>query len=322
MLEINKWESLIGDTPLIKLERTFSDQQFNLYAKLEQFNLGGSIKDRPALQIIKEALCTGKIKKGDTIIESSSGNMAIALAYICLRYGLNFIAVVDGRTTKTNVEIIKALGAKVEEVSKKDEKTNDLLKLRFKRVKKLLQEIPGSLWANQYTNENNYKSHYVTMNEIDRALNSKIDYLFVTASTCGTLRGCSEYIKQNNLNTKIIAVDAVGSVIFDGVSGERLIPGHGSSMRPAIYQDGIADEVIHVSDAECIAGCRLLLKEEALMVGGSSGAIICGLAKVKHSIPRNSNVVVVLADRGERYLDTIYNLEWVNKNLGGIPSLL
>jgi cysteine synthase A len=321
-VEISNWENLIGNTPLIKLERIFANQGVNLYAKLEQFNLGGSIKDRPALRIIEEAIREGKIKQGATVIESSSGNMAIALAYICLRYGLNFIAVIDSRTTKINIAILETLGAKVEMIRQSEEKMGDLLELRFERAQQLLKEIPGSFWSNQYANENNYKSHHTTMLEIDEVLDGKIDYIFCVASTCGTLRGCSEYLKQKGRSTKIIAVDAYGSIIFGGVPVNRLIPGHGSSIRPEIYHDGLADRIVYVNDAECVAGCRLLLQKEAVLSGGSSGAIISGFAKVKNDIPKKSNVVMILPDRGERYLDTIYNSKWVSKNLGEIPSLL
>ncbi|MEK7598834.1 MAG: 2,3-diaminopropionate biosynthesis protein SbnA, partial [Patescibacteria group bacterium] len=307
---------------LVKLERIFLNQGINLYAKLEQFNLGGSIKDRPALMMIEEALHEGKIKQGATIIESSSGNMGIALAYVCLRYGLNFIAVVDPRTTETNVKILKALGAKIEIVDWRGKTTGSYLEARFERVQQLLNEIPKSFWPNQHANENNPRAHHRTMEEINETLRGKIDYLFCAASTCGTLHGCFEYIKEKNLNTRIIVVDAEGSVIFGGTSGNRLIPGHGSAIRPAIYREGMADKCVYVNDAECVAGCRLLLKEEAILAGGSSGAIVSGFAKAKTDIPKNSNVVIILPDRGERYLDTIYNPNWVSKNLGEIPSLL
>lgn len=116
IMEVKNWENLIGNTPLIKLERIFSNKNIGVYAKLEQFNLGGSIKDRPALMMIEQAMREGKIKKGGTIIESSSGNMGMALAYVCLRYGLHLIAVVDPRITGANLKILEALGTKIEMV--------------------------------------------------------------------------------------------------------------------------------------------------------------------------------------------------------------
>lgn len=321
-MEVQNWENLIGNTPLIKLERIFLNQKINVYAKLEQFNLGGSIKDRPALMMVEQAMREGKVKQKATIIESSSGNMGISLAYICLRYGLRFIAVVDLRTTKASIEILEALGAKIEMVDWRGKTTDSYLEARLERVKQLLNEIPGSFWPNQHANENNPRAHHRTMEEIDKALQGKIDYLFCAASTCGTLRGCAEYIKKENLHTKVIVVDAKGSVIFGGVNGNRLIPGHGSAIRPEIYREGMAHRVVYINDAECVAGCRLLLKKEAIFAGGSSGAIVSGFAKVKTEIPENSNLVMILPDRGERYLDTIYNPKWVSKNLGKIPSLL
>lgn len=321
IMEVKNWENLIGNTPLVKLERIFSNQGINIYAKLEQFNLGGSIKDRPALMIIEQAMRERKIKQGATVIESSSGNMGIALAYVCLRYGLHFIAVVDPRTTKSNLKILEALGAKIEMVDWCGKTTGSYLESRFDRVKQLLNEIRESFWPNQHANENNPRAHHRTMEEIDKALEEKVDYLFCAASTCGTLRGCVEYIKRKNMNTKIIVVDAEGSVIFGGASGNRLIPGHGSAIRPEIYREGMAHKVVYVNDAESVAGCRFLLKEEAIFAGGSSGAIVSGFVKFKTEIPENSNVVMILPDRGERYLDTIYNPEWVNNNVGKIPLL-
>lgn len=312
---------MIGNTPLVKLERIFSNQGINVYAKLEQFNLGGSIKDRPALMMVEKGMREGKIKQGATVIESSSGNIGIALAYVCLRYGLTLIAVVDPRTTKMNIEILEALGAKIEMVGWRGKTTNSYLEARFERVKQLLNEIPGSFWPNQHANENNPRAHHQTMEEIDKALHGKVDYLFCAASTCGTLRGCVEYIREKNINAKVIVVDAEGSVIFGGASGNRLIPGHGSAIRPTIYHEGMADKVVYVNDADCVVGCQLLLKEEAIFAGGSSGAIVSGFAKIKTEIPEYSNVVMILPDRGERYLDTIYNPEWVSKNLGKIPLL-
>ena len=319
---VKTWNDLIGNTPLMKFERIFANHGLNLYAKLEQFNLGGSIKDRPAILMLEEALREGKVKPQTTIIESSSGNIGIGLAQVCLRHGLRFVIVVDPRTTKTNIGIMKALGATIEVVDWPGEQTGSFLESRLERVAELLKEIPESFWPNQYANENNPKAHHTTMREIDVALGGKIDYVLCATGTCGTLRGCSEYLKGLNRSTKIIAVDAEGSVIFGGVPGKRLVPGHGSAMQSSLYRDDMADAVVHVNDEGCVAGCRLLLEKEAIFAGGSSGAIVSALAKLKTNIPENSTVVMILPDRGERYLDTVYNSAWVGKNLRGIPKLV
>ncbi len=314
--------STIGGTPLVKLTRLFRSSGFNLYAKMEAFNPGGSIKDRVALSIIKNAIDIGLIKSGDTVIESSSGNMGIGLAQACAYYGLRFICVIDPKTTRLNVEILKAFGATVDLVSTPDPQTGEFLQARINRVKALLRNIDNSFWPDQYRNLDNPVAHHQTMHEIARALDGNIDYLFCSTSTCGTMRGCAEYIRTNKLRTKVYAVDAVGSAIFGGKSAKRLIPGHGAAVRSELYQMGLADECIHVTDIQCIVGCRRLVQEEAILAGGSSGAVIMAVNTVSHLIPKGANCVVILPDRGERYLDTIFSNEWAGKHFGNISCIL
>jgi N-(2-amino-2-carboxyethyl)-L-glutamate synthase len=306
---------LVGNTPLIKTEKLFPKIKFNLFAKLEMFNPGGSLKDRPAVKIILDAIDSGLINKKTTIIESSSGNMAIGLAQICLIKGLSLICVVDPKITSTNLKILKAYGAKIELVDKPSTKTGEYLVSRLDRVKFLLKKIPNSFWTNQYANQSNCKAHEITMKEICQSLNNKIDYLFCATSTCGTIKGCFDYINKNRLKTKIIAVDAYGSVIFGGKLHHRLIPGHGASIRPKLYQKNMVQKVAYITDKECVDGCKLLLKNEAIFAGGSSGAVVMAVNKHLKEIESNKNVVMIFADRGERYLDTIYDEDWVKINL-------
>lgn len=224
--------STIGKTPLIKLDNLFQNSEFEVYAKMELLNPGGSAKDRPALRMIHEAWKEGKIGPGTTIIESSSGNMAISLAMICQYLGLRFISVVDPRTTTTNLQILKALTAKIDFVSEPDPETGEYLPARLNRVQRLLEEIPGSYWPNQYANANNYLSHYhTTMKEIVTEL-GEVDYLFCSVSTCGTIRGLAEYVRDQGLKTKIVAVDAEGSTIFGGNKEKRRFPGLGAGIVP------------------------------------------------------------------------------------------
>ena len=312
--------SAIGNTPLVRLDRVFDDLQFNLYAKLEAFNPGGSSKDRPAIKIIRRAIELGAIVPGETVvIESSSGNMGIGLAQACSYYGVRFICVVDLKTTMQNIRLLEAYGAEVELVSEPDPVTGELLQARIDRVKSLLYSTPGSFWPNQYANLDNPHAHHQTMDEIATQLDGKIDYLFCATSTCGTLRGCTEYIREHRLNTKTYAVDAVGSVIFGGQKAcYRLVPGHGAAVRPPLYNTTIADDCIHVKDIDCVVHCHQLVRREAILAGGSSGAVIAAVAKVKDLIPAGANCVAILADRGERYLDTIYSTSWVMDHFGDI----
>ena len=312
--------SAIGNTPLVRLDRVFDDLQFNLYAKLEAFNPGGSSKDRPAIKIIRRAIELGAIVPGETVvIESSSGNMGIGLAQACSYYGVRFICVVDLKTTMQNIRLLEAYGAEVELVAEPDPVTGELLQARIDRVKSLLYSTPGSFWPNQYANLDNPHAHHQTMDEIATQLDGKIDYLFCATSTCGTLRGCTEYIREHRLNTKTYAVDAVGSVIFGGQKAcSRLIPGHGAAVRPPLYNTTIADDCIHVKDIDCVVHCHQLVRREAILAGGSSGAVIAAVGKVKDLIPAGANCVAILADRGERYLDTIYSTPWVMDHFGDI----
>jgi cysteine synthase A len=311
--------STIGNTPLVRLTRVLPDCPFHFFAKLEGFNPGGSAKDRPAFHILREAMRTGAIKPRSVVIESSSGNLGIGLAQACRYLGLRFICVVDPKTTSQNIHILQAYGAEIDLVSKPHPGTGDFLQARIDRVQTLLRTIKGSFWTNQYANLSNSRAHYrTTMTEIATELHGRIDYLFVATSTCGTIRGCAEYIRDHHLDTKIFAVDAHGSVIFGGPPAKRLIPGHGAARRPELYRDDLADECVHVTDLDCVVGCRRLVHSEAILAGGSSGGVLMAVEQARDRIPWGTTCVAIFHDRGERYLDTIYSDDWVAEHFGDI----
>lgn len=306
----------IGNTPLVELRHLVAGRDVRLFGKLEGFNPGGSIKDRAAYNILRHALLQQEIDAETTIIESSSGNMGIGLAQACAFLKLRFICVVDPKTTPQNIAILKAYGAIVDVVNEPDPATGEFLQPRINRVQHLCATLPNSWSPNQYANLFNAQAHHQTMHEILSVLENQVDYLFCAVSTCGTLRGCSDYLCKHGLSTKVIAVDAVGSVIFGQSAQKRLIPGHGASRRPELYQPGLAAEHIHVTDMDCVNGCRRLLEQEAILAGGSSGAVITAFQKKLPAIPDGATCVLILADRGERYLDTIYCDTWVEQQLG------
>lgn len=311
--------SAIGNTPLVRLTRVFDNIPFWLFAKLEGLNPGGSAKDRPALNILRQAMETGAIGPGTVVIESSSGNMGIGLAQVCRYLGLHFICVVDPKTTPQNIRILEAYGAEIDLVTEPDPISGEFLQARLNRVQSLLQIIEDSFWPNQYANQSNADAHYkTTMHEIATALNGEVDYLFCPTSTCGTLTGCAEYIRHHNLKTKIVAVDAVGSVIFGGQRAKRLIPGLGAAMRPPLCQPNLVDECVHVSDLDCVVGCRRLVRREAILAGGSSGGVLMAVSHFSQRVPPGATCVVIFPDRGERYLDTIYSDEWIREHFNDI----
>jgi len=311
----------IGKTPLVRLSRFIPDLHFKLFAKLEGLNPGGSTKDRPAFSIIQHGIDSGRIGPDTVIIESSSGNMGVGLAQACAYYGLRFICVIDPKTTQQNMRLLQAYGAEVDMVLEPDETTGEFLQARLNRVSKLLGAMDNTFWPNQYSHRYNPIAHHQTMHEIVSDLNGEVDFLFCATSTCGTIRGCAEYVARQNLRTRIFAVDAVGSVIFGGANCKRLLPGHGSAVRPALYHPYIAERCVHVTDLDCVLGCRRLVRQEAILAGGSSGAVLMAVERTKDEIPPDVNCVVILADRGERYLDTIYSDVWVTEHFGDVEHL-
>lgn len=307
--------SCIGHTPLINLNKAIG-REFHLYAKLEGMNPGGSLKDRPAFEILRHGIETGEINENTVIVEATSGNMGIGLAQICRYLGLRCICVIDSKTTASNQQLLRVYGAEVEMITEPDLSTGDLLQARINRAQAIVNSLQNSFWVNQYSNIHNALAHRRTMEEIMLALN-RVDFLFCPASSCGTLRGCADYLRERGLHQpKIVVADSPGSVIFKGTRGKRLIPGHGAGVRPSLYQNGLADRCIQVTDLESVIGCRRLLSTEALLVGGSSGATFMAVSKIADEIPPGSICVMLFPDRGDRYLDTIFSDSWVAQNLG------
>ncbi len=310
----------VGRTPLVRLERYFPNAPFALYGKLEALNPGGSIKDRTAQYILEGALARGELREGGVVVESSSGNMGVGLAQACRYHRLRFICVVDAKTTAANVALLGAYGAEVDVVTEPDER-GEYLSIRIARVKELLARHPNGFWPNQYANPMNPAAHVETMNEIAQTLEAPVDYLFVSTSTCGTLRGCAQFVREKGMPTKIVAVDALGSMIFGGPAAKRLIPGHGASVIPPLYGADLADQCVHVSDLECVVGCRRLALREAIVAGGSSGAVVTAVERLRDEIPKGATCVAILPDRGERYLDTVYSDAWVASHFGEVAHL-
>ena len=310
----------IGGTPLVRLEKIFESSHFDCFAKLEGLNPGGSSKDRASVAIVERALQTGEINSGTLIIESSSGNTGIGLAQVCAYHGLHFRCIIDPKVTQQNVDILTAYGAEIEMIELPDPETGEFLPAKLKRIDEILEKVENSYWVNQYENRENSDAHYrSTIKEILRDLDGNmLDYLFIATATCGTIRGCLDYLVDHGYPTKVIAVDALGSQIFSDSKHNRLVPGLGSAICPKLTPTEGVHKILHVNDIDCVAGCRRLARTEAILAGGSSGGVISALDRMSNEIPEGSTVVVLLPDRGERYLDTIYSDNWVRENLGDI----
>ncbi len=253
----------VGNTPLVPLARFSDRSDIELWAKLEMRNPGGSSKDRSAARMIYDALAEGRIARGSTIIESTSGNLGIGLARACRQHGLGLDLrrrQPDGR--RQDREDPRPRGGRPGRLEP-DLRTGDLLAARLALVKRLVELTPGAWWPNQYANESNPAAHRETMAEIDAALDGKLDLLFVATSTTGTLRGCCDFLVDAGRETEVVAVDALGSVLFGGERAPRRLPGMGAGVTTALSKSAWFDRLIRVSDLESVIGCRRLLAERA-----------------------------------------------------------
>lgn len=313
----------IGHTPLVALERYLAESQIRVWAKMEAANPGGSAKDRPAAKMLSDALEQGLVGPGSTVIESTSGNMGVGLAQACRYHGLKLVCVVDARANETNVRTLQALGADVRVVSRPDAETGDLLAARLQLVRHLLRITPNSFWPNQYANESNPAAHANgTMLEIDEALEGDVDYVFVATSTAGTLRGCSDYLRDRERSTRVVAVDAIGSALFGGARALRQLPGFGAGLETELSRSAEFDRLVRVSDLDCVVGCRRLVEREAIFAGGSSGGVAFALETMAPAMEPGSRCALIFADGGAGYLRTIYDDEWVASKLGCVPRAL
>jgi len=304
----------IGNTPLVYLNRLFPQRDIDVIAKLEYVNPGGSIKDRPARFIIEQGLQDGSIHPGKThLVESTSGNFGIALSMVARVCDLKLTCVVDPKISKANLKILNQLGAFIEMVREPDDQ-GGYLKTRIRRVKELTGEIPHSFWINQYANQLNWQAHYCgTAQEITDQLDKPVHCLVAAVSTTGSILGCARRLRESFPDLKVIAVDALGSAIFGAQSAPRELPGIGSSRVPEILNQEEIDEIIYVNDKESSQGCRDILYQEGIFAGGSSGSVVAAIKKLLPNLPSHYRIVTIFPDRGERYLDMVYDQEWVDQ---------
>ncbi|HEY6944636.1 MAG TPA: 2,3-diaminopropionate biosynthesis protein SbnA [Candidatus Acidoferrum sp.] len=286
----------------------------DLFAKLEYVNPVGSIKDRAAYWILKRAAERGEICDETTVIESSSGNFACALAAFTHLVGLQFIPVIDPNISGTYESFLRRLCPTVVKVEDRDD-TGGFLKTRLRKVKELCANIPNAFWTNQYGNLDAMEAHYeLTAGEICADFYS-LDYAFIGVSTAGTIAGVSRRLKERYPKIRVVAVDAEGSAIFGGAPRKRHIPGIGSSIVPQLLSHAKIDDIVLVSERETVQACRELLMTHGLFVGGSSGTAFAAVKRYAARMPacKHPTVLFLCADRGTPYLDTVYDSTWASK---------
>src|SRR5438876_230554 len=286
----------------------------NLFAKLEYVNPVGSIKDRAAYWILRRAAERGEICEETTVIESSSGNFAAALAAFTHLVGLRFIPVIDPNISGTYESFLRRLCPTVVKVEERDD-TGGFLKTRLQKVEQLCATIPNAYWTNQYGNPDAMEAHYeLTGTEICADFDS-LDYVFIGVGTAGTIAGVSRRLKERYANIRVIAVDTEGSVIFGGAPRKRHIPGVGSSVVPPLLSYAKIDDVVLISERDTVQACRELLTTHGLLVGGSSGTVFAAVRRYAARMPadKHPTVLFLCADRGTPYLDTVFDPTWATR---------
>ena len=289
-------------------------EHMNVFAKLEYVNPVGSIKDRPAYWILKRAAERGEICDETTVIESSSGNFASALAAFTRLVGLKFIPVIDPNISGTYESFLRRSCARVVKVTDRDD-TGGFLKTRLQMVEHLCATVPHAYWTNQYGNPDAVEAHYeLTAGDICAEFAS-LDYVFIGVSTGGTIAGMSRRLKERYPNVRVIAVDTQGSVIFGDTPRQRHIPGVGSSIVPPLLSQARIDDVVLIPERETAAACRELLLTHGLFAGGSSGTVFAAVKRYATRMRglRRPTVLFMCADRGTPYLDTIFDPAWAAK---------
>ncbi|MGC4814781.1 2,3-diaminopropionate biosynthesis protein SbnA [Micromonospora sp. DT228] len=286
----------------------------DLFLKCEGFNFAGSIKLKAAVEMVTIAERTGRLRPGMTLVESSSGNLGVALSVIAADRGYRFVCVTDVRCNPATHQLMTALGADVRVVSE-PAGGEGLLGARIRYVQELCAASDDHVWLNQYVNRANWQAHYRTTAPAIAAQFPDLDVLFVGAGTTGTLMGCARYFKAYHPGVRVVAVDSVGSVNFGGSAGRRMIPGIGTSVRPPILTDTFVDEVVHVDEPDTVRTCRRLLGQ-GFLFGGSTGTVINGALSWLDDRPLRA--VAIAPDLGERYLDSVYDDAWVRETYGDV----
>ena len=290
---------LIGRTPLVRLNRLSKPGSATIYAKVESFNPGGSVKDRICLNMINEAERQGKLKPGGTIVEPTSGNTGIGLALVAAVRGYKLILVMPESMSMERASLLSSYGAQLVLTA-----AWEGMKGSIKEAESIVAQNPSYYMPDQFSNPANPAIHRKTTGpEIVEALDGRVDAFVAAVGTGGTITGCGEVIRERNPAAKIIAVEPAGSpVLSGGDPGPHKIQGIGAGFIPKVLNRGLLDRVITVTDDEAYQTAKLLAKKEGLLVGISAGANVFAAQKIAEELGPGKNIVTILCDTGERYI--------------------
>jgi N-(2-amino-2-carboxyethyl)-L-glutamate synthase len=286
-----------------------------LFLKCEGFNFAGSIKLKAAAEMVAAAENDGLLTRDSVIVESSSGNLGVALSMIAASKGYRFLCVTDPRCNLSTRRLMEALGSQVHIISEPDA-VGGFLGARIDYVRRLCASDDRYVWLNQYENPGNWRAHSRTTAPAIARHFPRLDVLFVGAGTTGTLMGCARFFRDWHRPVRVIAVDAVGSVTFGGPPGRRMIPGLGTSVGAHFLDESFIDEVVMVEEPDTIRACHRMASR-GFLFGGSTGTVVSGAMGwlARHDTPELT-AVAIAPDFGERYLDTIYQTSWLQETYG------
>ncbi|MFE3328927.1 2,3-diaminopropionate biosynthesis protein SbnA [Streptomyces sp. NPDC059176] len=312
--------------PVISVPQAFNEDDlyvdldgiigYPLFLKCEGFNFAGSIKLKAATEMVEAAERDGRLAEGSILVESSSGNLGVALSMIAASKGYRFLCVTDSRCNLSTRLLMEALGAQVHVVTE-PVPVGGFLGARIGFVRALCASDDRYVWLDQYTNPDNGMAHYRrTAPAIARQF-PELDVLFVGAGTTGTLMGCARWFREWHRPVHIVAVDSEGSVTFGGAPGRRMIPGLGAGVRPPMLDESCVDESVTVTEADTVRTCHRLARR-GFVFGGSTGTVVSGAAEwlARHDGDRPLTAVAIAPDLGERYLETVYQADWVESLYG------
>ncbi|MEV5441057.1 2,3-diaminopropionate biosynthesis protein SbnA [Streptomyces sp. NPDC052644] len=291
-----------------------------LHLKCEGFNFAGSVKLRAAASMISSAARLGLIDEDSTLVESSSGNLGVALSVVAAARSLRFVCVTDPKCNPATVKLMRALGSEVV-VADRPDADGSYLTARKSLVRDLCARNPGYVWLNQYENPANWLAHYENTAPLIAKQFPDLDVLFIGAGTGGTLNGCANWFRDNRPGVRIVAVDTVGSVNFRMPPGPRHLPGLGASEpMPLVEASGVGD-IVRVHEHDTVRMCRRLARH-GFLLGGSTGTVVSGAARwlAEHDPEATLTSVAISADMGDRYIETVYDDAWVRSTYGDLDK--
>lgn len=311
--------------PVITVPQAFNEDELfvdlepivgqSLFLKCEGFNFAGSIKLKAAAEMVEAACRDGVLRPDSILVESSSGNLGVALSIIAASKGYRFLCVTDSRCNLSTRLLMEALGSEVHIITEPDPE-GGFLGARLDYLRTMCASDDRYVWLSQYTNPGNWRAHYRTTAPAIARQFPQLDVLFVGAGTTGTLMGCARWFREWHRPVRIVAVDSYGSVIFGGRQGRRMIPGLGMTVRPPLLDESYVDEVVHVEEADTIRACHRLARR-GFLFGGSTGTVVSGAMDwLSRHDASDLTAVAIAPDLGERYLDTIYQTNWIEAIYG------